>query len=328
MARSIGWFGLVVAAVLVSGNAAAFPQAGWSKPSYEVEVVVNGVPLHEYAHDGRYFVEGSEGDRYALRVRNNTGTRVEVVASVDGLDVVDGKAGEYVHKRGYVIAPWQTYDIEGFRLDLGRVAAFRFSSVGDSYAAKKGDARNVGVIGVAFFAERPRPVYRPPQPVYPPRDGRWGANGPSPADGSAPQKSAMGKDKVQADSVGGLGGSGYGRMGGTAQAESAPAAAAPRSESTRAQAMDEARARPGLGTEFGESRSSGVSETTFTRASFGTPTSSVAVWYNDRAGLLAMGVPVDSPCPSEVWRRTTANPFPASPHPASFATPPAGWRED
>ncbi len=328
MARSIGWFGLVVAAVLVAGNAAAFPQAGWSKPAYEVEVVVNGVPLREYTHDGRYFVEGSAGDRYALRVRNNTGSRVEVVASVDGLDVVDGKTGDYVHKRGYVIAPWQTYDIEGFRLDLGRVAAFRFSSVGDSYAAKKGDARNVGVIGVAFFAERPRPVYRPPQPIQAPREERWGANGP--ADGHAEAKSSGGSAKAAADAGGGFGGEGYGRVGGTAQAEStaAPAASAPRLESARRQAADETRARPGLGTEFGESRNSGVSETTFTRASFATPTSTVAVWYNDRAGLLAMGVPVDSPCPSEAWRRATANPFPASPHPNSFATPPAGWRED
>jgi hypothetical protein len=34
------------------------------------------------------------------------------------------------------------------------VAAFRFGGVGDSYAATKGAARNVGVIGVAVFDER------------------------------------------------------------------------------------------------------------------------------------------------------------------------------
>jgi hypothetical protein len=36
---------------------------------------------------------------------------------------------------------------------MSQVAAFRFGSVRDSYAARKGDAQNVGVIGVAFFAE-------------------------------------------------------------------------------------------------------------------------------------------------------------------------------
>jgi hypothetical protein len=37
---------------------------------------------------------------------------------------------------------------------MSSVAAFRFGAVEDSYAEKKGNARNVGVIGVAFFQER------------------------------------------------------------------------------------------------------------------------------------------------------------------------------
>jgi hypothetical protein len=37
---------------------------------------------------------------------------------------------------------------------MDEVAAFRFGSVRGSYAARKGNDRNVGVIGVAFFAER------------------------------------------------------------------------------------------------------------------------------------------------------------------------------
>jgi hypothetical protein len=96
-------------------------------PPYEVQLVVDGVPLPEYLHEGTVWVEGQKNRRYALRLINRTGRRVEVVASVDGLDVVDGKPGDYRTKRGYVLEPWQTYDVEGFRLDLGRVAAFRFS---------------------------------------------------------------------------------------------------------------------------------------------------------------------------------------------------------
>ena len=34
------------------------------------------------------------------------------------------------------------------------MAAFRFSKTGESYAAQTSGDRNVGVIGVAFFAER------------------------------------------------------------------------------------------------------------------------------------------------------------------------------
>ena len=45
-------------------------------------------------------------------------------------------------------------EIDGFRQSMDEVAAFRFGSVRGSYAGQKGNDRNVGVIGVAVFAER------------------------------------------------------------------------------------------------------------------------------------------------------------------------------
>jgi hypothetical protein len=101
---------------------------------------------------GRTYVVGEAGERYIVRVQNHTGNRVEVVATVDGLDVIDGRSGSF-RKRGYILNPWSTLDIEGFRRSDSTVAAFRFGSVEDSYASRKGKGRNVGVIGVAFFAE-------------------------------------------------------------------------------------------------------------------------------------------------------------------------------
>ena len=45
--------------------------------------------------------------------------------------------------------------VEGFRQSMDAVAAFRFSSVRESYAHQThGDTRNVGVIGAAIFAEQ------------------------------------------------------------------------------------------------------------------------------------------------------------------------------
>ena len=59
-------------------------------------------------------------------------------------------------KRGYILDPNSTLNIEGFRRSADALAAFRFSSVRQSYASKgsKKDTRNVGVIGVALFHER------------------------------------------------------------------------------------------------------------------------------------------------------------------------------
>jgi hypothetical protein len=98
------------------------------------------------------YVQGRDGARYTIEVENRTDQRFEVVATVDGLDVLDGGPGD-LGKRGYILGGGGTLRIDGFRRTLEEVAAFRFA-VADSYAARKGDDTNVGVVGVAFFAER------------------------------------------------------------------------------------------------------------------------------------------------------------------------------
>ncbi|MGI9240953.1 MAG: hypothetical protein ACR2RV_09130 [Verrucomicrobiales bacterium] len=98
-------------------------------------------------------VVGKHGQRYSIHVKNHTGERIEVVLSVDGLDVLDGRSASQ-RKRGYVIAPHGRLEVEGFRRSYESVAAFRFGSVSSSYAARStGSARNVGVIGAAIFRE-------------------------------------------------------------------------------------------------------------------------------------------------------------------------------
>lgn len=101
----------------------------------------------------RTLVIGQAGQRYSIVLTNHTGHRFESVVTVDGLDVINGKPGT-ADNRGYVLLPFATLEIEGFRQSASSVAAFRFASVGESYAAQMGSARNVGVIGVAFFGER------------------------------------------------------------------------------------------------------------------------------------------------------------------------------
>lgn len=112
----------------------------------------NGRPLPSFEVASRDYVVGEHGEAYSIEVRNHTNDRIEAVATVDGLDVVDGEEGSFM-KRGYVIGPFDSVRIDGFRRSTDTVAAFRFGSVRDSYAGRKGKARNVGVIGVALFHE-------------------------------------------------------------------------------------------------------------------------------------------------------------------------------
>lgn len=132
-------------------HAGVFPIAGGA---LSVSVVdAGGEPLPGFVASGRGYVIGDQGDRYMIRIINHTPGRFEAVTTVDGLDVIDGQDGS-TSKRGYIVAPWGTLDIEGFREGWDAVRAFRFGSVEDSYAVARGKGQNIGVIGVALFAER------------------------------------------------------------------------------------------------------------------------------------------------------------------------------
>jgi hypothetical protein len=264
---------------------------------FSFQLESHGRVLPIYTHRGRSYVEGTYRNHYAIRVFNHTGERIEAVVTVDGRDVISGGVGNYRKGRGYVISPYDSVLIDGFRTNWNNVAAFRFTDIGDAYAARMGDASNVGVIGVAIFKEK---RYRPrPMPVVPYRDhGR-----------ESKRKSAPGL------------GTGYGAE--------APAAPAPKS-STRGRGgriMEESDiARDGysqgLGTEYGRQTHSPATRTTFTRRSR-RPSAVLAIRYDDREGLYAKGV-----LPRPIWPRPyyerpeKPNPFPSSPEPVTFAPPP------
>ena len=89
---------------------------------------------------------------------------VEAVLTVDGRDAVSGDVGNYKTQR-YVIDPYGSIVVDGFRKSLSKVAAFRFTTPGDSYSSRRGTPQNVGVVGVAIFKER-APIQRPrPRPM-------------------------------------------------------------------------------------------------------------------------------------------------------------------
>jgi len=112
--------------------------------------------LPVYAKEQRQYVAGRPGARYALRLRNLTGGRVLAVLSVDGINVISGQTAGWA-QTGYVLAPYESYDIRGWRKSDAEVAAFQFAAITQSYAAQTGRPGHVGVIGVAAFREKPVP---------------------------------------------------------------------------------------------------------------------------------------------------------------------------
>jgi hypothetical protein len=126
----------------------------------------SGQPLKVWRHDGRLFVAGAPGDRYGLRITNHTDGRVLVVMSVDGVNIISGETAGY-DQQGYIFAPHESYDLNGWRKSFSEVADFTFTRLPQSYAALTGRPANVGVIGIAVFDEKVTPVAAAPAP---PRD--------------------------------------------------------------------------------------------------------------------------------------------------------------
>ena len=330
--------------VLACGNQAdARPPFSRPRPvpaySFTVEDE-NGNALPTFRKNGRTFLLGEPGQRYNVRVQNPTAQRVEAVVSVDGRDAVSGDPGDYVNGRGYVLPPYGSVVIEGFRRSLEEVATFRFTSPENSYSARMGTPENVGVIGVAFFTERvppPRPVVRRPvsRPVpydydyqRPRFDSEGAANEPpSPPiqhPDYAPRRSAQGSGS-----------------GASASDDArAPAASAPPAKSAAKGAPSDRNREPdrgdydyrtdndsrhdsvnNLGTEFGETRESAVSSVSFERASPSHPIVITSVRYDDAKGLRARGIDLSSLGYYASTRPSDSpEPFPAS----RFALPPPG----
>ena len=150
---------LCAAAMLAvaASNAACAHSPPVTQSAVEIFDRTEGRVLPMYWHEGRRYVVGKPGNEYAIRVRNGSPGRVLAVMSVDGVNVISGDSAS-PQQSGYVLSPYESTEIAGWRTSLSRTAAFYFTALPDSYAARTGRPDNVGVIGVAIFAEKPRPI--------------------------------------------------------------------------------------------------------------------------------------------------------------------------
>jgi len=181
---------LLFAAALAALSACDRAVAG---PLVDVAVVDrdSGQWLPQYPHRGDTWVAGQPGHRYAVRLTTTTGARVLVVLSVDGVNAVSGETAD-PRQGGYVLDPWESTEITGWRKSLDEVAQFVFTDASDSYAARTGRPRNVGVIGVAVFREqRPLRVMPAPYPPYAEGQARRESSPSAAADAAASTNQAM-----------------------------------------------------------------------------------------------------------------------------------------
>jgi hypothetical protein len=236
-----------------------------------------GQRLTVHHHEGEYWVAGRPGAHYAIQIDSRHGRRLLAVTSVDGVNILTGESAGHL-QRGYVFAPWQGYSVAGWRKSDSQIAAFTFTSIPKSYAARTGRPQNVGVIGVALFPEKP-PQYVPP-PVPPVSSFRQEAPA---ADASQELEEAQ----VTGARVHGSG------------AQDARSSVERRERAAPAPA-------PSLGTGHGRREHSVVVQVPFERES-PTPAEIIRIRYDSHDNLVAMGI----------IHRTPPRPRPLDPFPES-----------
>lgn len=152
----------------------AMVDGGWKRKVDRLQLAAGGLVewgvkssawgSNTYRANNRRYVIGEQGEPYTIVVKNVCEARVEVVLSVDGLDVMDGKPAS-TRKRGYILDPKETLELKGWRTSQSSVASFKFASVGGSYSnLTKQGTRNVGVIGLGAYFEKGSAPFRWSQP--------------------------------------------------------------------------------------------------------------------------------------------------------------------
>lgn len=298
-------------AAAVAAAALGWGSGAWAQPGPVDLAVVDrdtGRELPLWRHHGRLFVAGQPGARYALRVSNHTEGRVLLVLSVDGVNVLSGETASY-DQGGYVLAPHDAYDVNGWRKSNAEVAAFTFAPLPQSYAARTGRPLDVGVIGMAVFEERAAPAqaYTPPQSWSGRRGSRSGAGRalPPPPLLAIPSVKAPMRESAAPSSP-----------------EPAPPPAQARAATSAPTGAVQADAAPRradkLGTAHGAREASAVESTTFERATRA-PQSTRLIEYDTYSNLVARGVVRAPPYAGQRPR-----PFPMEPGSGGFVPDPPG----
>lgn len=183
-----------------------FPFFAGAAAPVDIEILDHetGRVMPVYWHNGERHIAGEPGREYEIRLSNRAGGRVLAVTSVDGVNVITGRTAAALGS-GYVLDPWGLVEIDGWRKSMEQVAAFYFTALPDSYAARTGRPENVGVIGVALFREAERRAFLD-------RDAARRNEAPAPATaGAAAESKSSGKLGGLADTDERLG-TGHGRQ--------------------------------------------------------------------------------------------------------------------
>src|SRR5258706_12716465 len=112
-------------------------------------------PLRKYNVDQIDTVGVVKDEKFEIRFKNNTWQKVQVIISLDGLDIFTGKpATTTPHDKMWVVNAHDTLSLKAFPENDFGGAEFVFTNAKNSIAAYlSGDLSNRGIIAAAVFTE-------------------------------------------------------------------------------------------------------------------------------------------------------------------------------
>lgn len=295
-----------------------------SSEVFRLQVLVNGKAVQEYRGPGQnVFVEGRDGSKFELELTNLTPRRILVHPAVDGLSVMTGKpAAQNDSTDGYVLTPYQTMRVPGWRLDDKNVAQFFFAGQGNSYAEQTGQPLNKGVIACPVWEEKKDDWLYMYPPILRGNVGSTGGGGSGTFTHSSTQPLNIAPQQVYTCQVG------------TSQAGTLPVIPDSYTVTSSLSSSDASGLAQesisserkcsvnNLGTGFGDKTKHEVVSVHFTPQD--QPTCTAIIYYDTVEGLRTRGIKIQEKSAKQAPR--LPDPFPKT-SPKTGCTPPPGWVE-
>ena len=113
-----------------------------------IEIIpVGGSPVPMFEHgDGYVYAETPKTGAYSIKLYNDSGVRVEVVLTVDGLDTVSGSSASILNQ-GWLVPAFDSIILHGWSCSTSEAVPFAFPGFDNGTGL-------VGTIALAVFTEK------------------------------------------------------------------------------------------------------------------------------------------------------------------------------
>lgn len=121
-----------------------------------IEIIpVGGSPVPMFEHgDGYVYAETPKTGAYSIKLYNDSGVRVEVVLTVDGLDTVSGSSASILNQ-GWLVPAFDSIILHGWSCSTSEAVPFAFPGFDNGTGL-------VGTIALAVFTEKISTSVLPP----------------------------------------------------------------------------------------------------------------------------------------------------------------------